>query len=313
MNWAEKYRPKSLKEVIGNRKAKEKLLKWAEDWQRGKPSKKAVILYGRAGVGKTSSAHALAQDFNWKVIELNASDARGIDVIRNQVKTFARSKALGNVPFKIILLDESDALTKDAQHALRRIMEMFSSSCRFILSCNSSSKIIDPIQSRCVIFRFRPLDEKNFTKALERIINSEKLKIDRDVFPLLYELSNGDLRRAINLLQACSTKKRITKEIIEEVASSVQLNQTREILQLVLAKKFLEARNRLLEFMVKNGYSGLDIVKAIQKVIWDLKLDNKTKVKLIERCGEIEFRLVEGSDEFIQLEALLASFYDVMD
>jgi len=97
------------------------------------------------------------------------------------------------------------------------------------------------------------------------------------------------------------------------VASSVQLNQTREILQLVLAKKFLEARNRLLEFMVKNGYSGLDIVKAIQKVIWDLKLDNKTKVKLIERCGEIEFRLVEGSDEFIQLEALLASFYDVMD
>jgi len=171
--WIVNYRPKDFDEIFGQDEIVSRVKALVE-----KKNIPHMLFAGPAGSGKTTLALIIAKKLfgpNWRenFLELNASDARGIDVIRNQVKTFARSKALGNVPFKIILLDESDALTKDAQHALRRIMEMFSSSCRFILSCNSSSKIIDPIQSRCVIFRFRPLDEKNFTKALERIINSE--------------------------------------------------------------------------------------------------------------------------------------------
>lgn len=309
MIWTEKYRPRTFSDIVGH----DEIVKRARAFVDSK-NMPHLLFAGPAGCGKTTLALIIAKQFfkdRWhdNFLELNASDERGIDVIRQKVKAFARTRSLGEIPFKIILLDESDALTKDAQHALRRIMEMFTGTCRFILSCNVSSKIIDPIQSRCAIFRFRPLDKKDTLKIIERIAKEEGLKINAEAIETLFNKSNGDLRRVINLLQASSgITKNITKETLYEVISEAQPHEIKQILETAIKGSFLEAREKLLEVMLKRSLGGLDVIKAISQELWNLDLKEEDKIKLLEKCGEIEFRIVEGSDEFIQLEALLASF-----
>jgi len=307
--WTEKYRPRDFSDIVGH----EDIVKRAKAFVESK-NMPHLLFAGPAGCGKTTLALVIAKQFfkdKWheNFLELNASDERGIDVVRQKVKSFARTKSLGEIPFKIILLDESDALTKDAQHALRRIMEMFTSTCRFILSCNVSSKIIDPIQSRCAIFRFKPLEKKDITKIIEKIAKEEGFKIDNEATEILFSKSHGDLRRVINLLQASSSiSKNITRDVLYEVISEAQPQEIRSILELALKGNFFEAREKLLETMLKRSLGGLDIIKAISQELWNLDIKEEDKIRLMEKCGEIEFRLVEGSDEFIQLEALLASF-----
>ncbi|MEM4337021.1 MAG: replication factor C small subunit, partial [Candidatus Woesearchaeota archaeon] len=236
------------------------------------------------------------------------SDERGIDVIRIKVKDFARTKAIGDVPFKIIYLDECDALTKEAQQALRRTMENYTQTCRFILSANYSSKLIDPIQSRCAIFRFKPLEEKDIKKIVEKIVENENLKIDKNAEKALYDVSEGDCRRVENILQSCAAiSNTITEDIVFSLASMAKPKEIFKVLQLALEGKFLEARKELLNVMLNYGLSGHDAIKQIQKEILNLNIDNKKKMVLIEKCGEAEFRISEGSDQFIQLEAFLAS------
>jgi replication factor C small subunit len=271
-----------------------------------------LLFAGPAGVGKTTLALAIGKKLfgekrSQNFLELNASDERGIDVVRNTVKDFARTRAIGNVPFKIIYLDESDALTREAQQALRRTMENYTQTCRFILSCNYSSKIIDPIQSRCAVFRFKPLQKKDMFKIIDKIAKTEKLKIDDKAKEALYTISEGDCRRMENILQSCAAmEKNIKQETVFSLASFAKPQEVKKFLELALKGKFIEARNLMLEVMLNYGLSGLDIIKQIQKEIWELKLDDKLKLKLVEKCGETEFRLVEGSDEFLQLEAYLA-------
>ena len=190
-------------------------------------------------------------------------------------------------------------------------MENFTTTCRFILSCNYSSKIIDPIQSRCAIFRFRPLTSENIEKIIRKITEAEKLEIDKNAIGLLYEASEGDCRRMINLLQAtASISVKITEDIVKTIVSSAKPADIRVVLDYAMAGDFLKAREKLLGTMLQDGLSGQDIIKAIQKEIWNLQIEPDKKVKLTARTGDIEFRLVEGSDEFIQLEALLASFVE---
>jgi replication factor C small subunit len=211
------------------------------------------------------------------------------------------------VPFKIIYLDECDALTREAQQALRRTMENYTQTTRFILSANYSSKIIDPIQSRCAIFRFKPLPKADIFKLIKKIAGEEDLKIDQAAEEALFTISEGDCRRVENILQsAAAISKKITEDIIYSLASFARPKEVKDVLELALKGKFIESREKLLDVMLNYGLSGLDVVRQIQKEVYNLELDGRKKMALIDRCGEAEFRLSEGSDEFIQLEAFLA-------
>src|SRR3989344_2188136 len=242
-------------------------------------------------------------------ILLHNSDDRGIDTVRVKIKDFARTKSLKEIPFKIILLDECDSLTKDAQQALRRTMETYSNTCRFILSCNKSSKIMEPIQSRCAVFRFKPLTKEDIGEIIDEIVKNEGLKINKEIYNLLYEVSEGDTRRLQNILQSSATlSNEITEETIYESISLVKPKEIKNIIELALNKKFIESRNLLLNTMLNNGLSGLDVIKQILKEIDGLKISDEKRLYLIDKCGEIEFRITEGADEYIQLECLLANF-----
>jgi replication factor C small subunit len=307
--WTEKYRPKKFEEVVGQ----DDIIKKVQNLTKAM-NIPHLLFAGPAGTGKSTLALIVVKDLfgvHWKenYLELNASDERGIDVIRLKVKDFARTKALGKVPFKVIFLDEADALTKEAQQALRRTMENFTNTCRFIMSCNYSSKIIDPIQSRCVVLRFKLLEKKDIEKRVKIIAEKENLQIDNKTVEALYEDSEGDCRRVINLLQAAaSISPMISPELVNTLISAAKPGDVKIVLEYALSGDFLKAKEKLLDVMLRESVSGTDIIKAIQKEVWNLQIDEGLKVRLTEKTGEIEFRMVEGSDEFIQLEALLASF-----
>ena len=305
--WTEKYRPKDFSDIIGQDEIVRRVKALVES--KDMPH---LLFVGPAGVGKTSLAMVIARKLfgeSWRsnLLELNASDERGIDVIRVKVKEFARTRALGDVPFKIIYLDECDALTRDAQQALRRTMENYTKTCRFILSANYSSKIIDPIQSRCAIFRFRRLEKKDIFKLIERIEKSEKIKVDEKAKEALFEVSGGDVRRLENLMQSCaSITKEITEKVVYEVSSYARPKEIKSIISTAIKGDFKGARDKLLDTMLKYGLSGVDVIKQVKNAVLESDLSAKNKMKIVERAAETEFRMSEGSDEFLQLEALLS-------
>lgn len=305
--WTEKYRPKEFAEIRGQIDIIEKVQAMVK--QKNLPH---LLFTGPAGVGKTTLALVIARTLfgeNWRqnVLELNASDERGIDVVRTKVKDFARTRAIGDVPFKIIYLDECDALTREAQQALRRTMENYTQTTRFILSANYSSKIIDPIQSRCAVFRFKPLVKEELMGIIDNIAQKEGLKLDAKAKDALYEVTEGDCRKAENILQSCTSMgKHVTEDLIFSMASAAKPAEVLKILELAAANKFVESRDLLLKTMLTYGLSGLDVIKQVQRTILDLKFDGRKKLALIADCGEAEFRMTEGSDEFLQLEAFLA-------
>lgn len=305
--WIEKYRPKRFSEIKGQDTIVNKIEAFVKS--RNLPH---LLLAGPPGVGKTTLALTIAYEMygeNWHshFLELNASDQRGIDIIRTKIKDFARTKAIEDVPFKIIYLDESDALTKDAQHALRRTMENYTHSTRFILSCNYSSKIIDPIQSRCALFRFKPLTQDYIYEIIDHITKQEGLSVSDDAKEALFSASGGDCRKVENLLQSSAIiDKNVTKELVYSLSSFANPKEIKEIITLASENKFIEARKKSTAVMLEQGLSGIDLIKQIQKQALDLNIPDHKKLALIKECGDVEFRLVEGSDQFVQIESLLA-------
>jgi len=305
--WTEKYRPRMLSEVIDQKHVAERLKAWVKTGNI--PN---MLFAGPAGVGKTTMAMCLARDLfgsHWRenFSEFNASDERGIDIVRGKIKDYAMMKPLG-ADFKIVFLDEADALTPEAQQALRRTIERFSSVCRFIFSCNYSGRVIEPIQSRCAVFRFHGFSKEHVGEYLERIVKGEKLHIDDDAIDAVFEVSGGDMRKATNILQTAAAMGKITREVVYEVVSQAKPGDVAKMLSLAVGGKFTEARKLLLDMLFKQGLSGDDVIREIHRQLFSLDIKDSERARLLEKTGEFEFRLNQGGSDDIQLEALLAQF-----
>ncbi len=307
--WVEKYRPKALDQVVGQEEIVERLRAYAESGNMPH-----LLFAGPAGTGKTTCAIALCRDMygeNWRqnYYEANASDERGIDVVRTKIKEIARIAPFGGASFKVIFLDEADNLTADAQAAMRRTMETYSKTSRFILSANYSSRLIDPIQSRTAVFRFRPLKPDAIREYVGRIAKAEKLKITDDGMEALVYVAEGDMRRAVNSLQvAASLGSTIDADVLYKVSSTIRPEEVKKLVEKALTGEFLRAREVLDRLLIEYGVSGEDIIRQLHRSIFDLNVPDEYKVRLLDRIGETDFRLTEGSNERIQIEALLAHF-----
>jgi len=305
--WAEKYRPQSLSEMVNQKEIVERL----ESFVKTKNIPHCIFA-GPPGTGKTTAALCLARDlygagYREHLMELNASDERGINVVRKTVKTFARMRSIGEIPFKIMILDEADNMTRDAQQALRRTMERFTGTCRFILIANYSGKIIEPIQSRCAPFRFTYLSREDHDIYLRRIIEKENVKMSDDGLDAIFEVCGGDLRKTTNTLQAAASLGRpIDAETIYSVIGRANPADVREMITLAMKGDFIGSREKLREMILKYGLAGIDIIRQIHIEIFRSGLPEKWKIKLADAIGEIDFRLIQGADEEVQLSALLA-------
>ncbi len=308
LSWTEKYRPKMLGEVIGQKAIVSRLKAFSKSMDF--PN---MIFSGPAGVGKTTCAIAMARELYGENIsaaflELNASDARGIDVIRGKVKEFARTLPLAQGLVKIVFLDEADALTSEAQHALRRTMEKYAATTRFVLSANYASKIIEPIQSRCVVLKFKPLTEEDMRENITKIVGGESLKIDTKAIEALMYVSEGDMRKLINTMQSAGVlHKEITENEVYEIASKARPKEVVAMIRSALGGDFVQARVELNTLMLNYGMSGEDIlVQAYKEALNLIGVDDRIKLKLISTIGDYNFRIAEGANERIQLEAMLA-------
>lgn len=313
--WTEKYRPKTLEEVVNLKE----IITSLNAFLRTPATMPHLLFAGKAGTGKTSIALCIARQLlgsNWRsyTLELNASDERGIRMVRERVKSFSRHSrgTFGNIPYSIIILDECDQMTASAQTALRRIMETSSRISRFILIANYSSKIIAPIQSRCAIFRFSAVRKEDMVKHLQTIAEKESLKVLGNTIETIVEFSEGDLRRAINILQTSAGYEKgmtVNEKTVLHVVGQVHPKQIQIMINRALNGKFIEAREMLQELMASYGLSGVDIIRQIHRELYKISfLSPDEKAELANVIGEYDFRLSEGANEDIQLSALLAQF-----
>jgi len=303
--WVEKYRPTKLSEIVNQTEiigSLEALIKDPTDMPH-------LLFSGSAGVGKTTTALCLSRQILGEyakdyTLELNASDERGIEMVRQKVKKFSRFAGMVDVPFKIIILDEADEMTSAAQTALRRIIEDTAEFCRFILIANNVSKIIQPIQSRCATFKFTSISEKDIIARLEEIAKKEKVKTDKKGLKAIYEYSEGDLRHAINLMQATASLGGVTEENVKASAGLTKTSDVDEVLKIALSGKVPEAREKMIELIKVYGMSESDFLKYLNSAVFKSKHDKLSDI--LQIIAKYDYRILVGANSEIQLSAMLA-------
>jgi replication factor C small subunit len=304
--WVEKYRPKKISEVI-NQKEIVSSIKSLLKHQSEMPH---LLFSGSAGVGKTTTALCISKEIlgeHWRdyTLELNASDERGINMVRERVKKFSRFAGLDTkIPFKVIILDEADEMTSDAQTALRRIIEDTSKICRFILIANNLSKIISPIQSRCVVFKFTTISDKDIVTQLKSIAKSENIKSDEKGLVAICNYTEGDLRHAINILQATASSGNVTESAVKSVVGLTRTKDVQDVLKLALDGKISGARDKMIELIKVYGMSESDFLKYINQAAFNSKTDKLED--MLETIAKYDYRILIGANPEIQLSALLA-------
>ncbi|MGI0047297.1 MAG: replication factor C small subunit [Nitrosotalea sp.] len=304
--WVEKYRPAKLSDIVNQKDVIGSL----KSFLKNISEMPHLMFSGSAGVGKTTTALCMAREIlgdSWReyTLELNASDERGINMVRERVKKFARFSGLDTrIPFKLVILDEADEMTADAQTALRRIIEDTAGHCRFIMIANNISKIIEPLQSRCAVFKFTRIAEKDIINHLEEICKKEKIKHDKEGLEALYSYSEGDMRHSINMLQAAASLGTINEDHVKASAGLAKTSDVGDILKLALAGKLTDARNKMVELIKVYGMSESDFLKYLNEECYKLKTDHLSEI--LESVAKYDYRLIIGANPEIQLSALLA-------
>ena len=304
--WVEKYRPKKISDIIGQKE----IIGSLSGLMKNQAEMPNLLFSGGAGVGKTTTAMCLSREIlgdRWKdyTLELNASDERGIGMVREKVKKFSRFAGLDTeIPFKIIILDEADEMTSDAQTALRRIIEDTAKFCRFILIANNVSKIIPPIQSRCANFKFTQIDKNIIQNHLKIILKKEKVESEENGIAEITKYTNGDLRHAINLLQAVASTGSISEASVKSTAGLTKTTDVSDVLQLAVTGKIKDARNKMIELIKVYGMSESDFLKYINQALFAMKTEHLEDLSQI--IAKYDYRILSGSNPEIQLTAMLA-------
>ncbi|KAL0724299.1 hypothetical protein Bca4012_038898 [Brassica carinata] len=309
--WVEKYRPQSLDDVAAHRDIVDTI-----DRLTNENKLPHLLLYGPPGTGKTSTILAVARKlygpkYRNMILELNASDDRGIDVVRQQIQDFAstQSFSLGKSSVKLVLLDEADAMTKDAQFALRRVIEKYTKSTRFALIGNHVNKIIPALQSRCTRFRFAPLDPVHVSQRLKHVIEAEGLDVSESGLAALVRLSNGDMRKAMNILQSTHmASERITEEEVYLCTGNPLPRDIEQISHWLLNEPFAESYKKISEMKTRKGLAIVDIVREVTMFVFKIKMPSGIRVQLINDLADIEYRLSFGCNDKLQLGAIISTF-----
>lgn len=310
--WVEKYRPQSLSDVAAHQDIVETIDRLASGNRLPH-----LLLYGPPGTGKTSTILALArklygEQMHNMVLELNASDDRGIDVVRQQIQDFASTQSISfgaKFSVKLVLLDESDAMTKDAQFALRRVIEKYTKNTRFALICNNVNKVIPALQSRCTRFRFAPLDDVHVIERLKHVIDSERLDVPECGLKALVRLSNGDMRKALNILQSTHmASQQITEQAVYLCTGHPLPKDIEQITNWLLNEPFTDSFKRILENKTRKGLALVDIVREVTMFVFNIKMPSDVRIQLINEMADIEYRLSFGCNDKLQLGSLIAAF-----